>query len=120
MALKTSVRTVDGVKIVDCGGRIVFGDEASALRDLVKGLLAESKQIVLNLGEVSYIDSGGLGMLVGLYTSARNAGGNVKLAALTKRVDDLLQVTKLLTVFEVYDDVDGAVASFGGRAAKSA
>lgn len=119
MALKTSVRKVGGVNIVDCSGRVVFGDEATALRDLVKRLLTESTQIVLNLGEVNYIDSGGLGMLVGLYTSARNAGGNVKLAALTKRVDDLLQVTKLLTVFEVYDSVDAAIASFT-RAAKTA
>lgn len=116
MALKIGVRTVDGVKIVDCGGRIVFGDEASALRDQVKSLLAESRQIVLNLGDVTYIDSGGLGMLVGLYTSARNAGGNVKLAALTKRVDDLLQVTKLLTVFEVYENVADAVSSFSKAA----
>lgn len=112
VALKTGVRTVEGVKVVDCSGRVVFGDEASALRDLVKGLLTDNKQIVLNLGEVTYIDSGGLGMLVGLYTSAHKAGGDVKLAALTKRVGDLLQVTKLLTVFEVFDTVEQAVGSF--------
>lgn len=112
MALKTSVRSVEGVKVVDCSGRIVFGDEASELRDLVKGLLTDNKQIVLNLGDVTYIDSGGLGMLVGLYTSAHNAGGDVRLASLTKRVGDLLQVTKLLTVFEVHDNVEKAVASF--------
>lgn len=119
MGLKMNSRNVEGVAVVDCSGRVVFGDEANAMREQVKGMLGETRQIVLNLGEVTYIDSGGLGMLVGLYTSARNAGGNIKLAALTKRVDDLLQVTKLLTVFEVYDSVPEAVASFAGSAARA-
>ncbi len=112
MNLKMSTRLVDGVTIVDCSGRIVFGDEAAALREFVKDLLSDHKQIVLNLGGVNYIDSGGLGTLVSLYTSARNAGGNIKLANLTQRVGDLLQVTKLLTVFDVYEGEDKAVRSF--------
>lgn len=116
MTLKLSTRVVDGVTVVDCSGRIVFGDESALLRDTIKGLLNDTKNIVLNLGQVNYIDSGGLGTLVSLYTSARSAGGNLKLANLTRRVGDLLQVTKLLTVFEVYDGEDKAVQSFRKRA----
>lgn len=116
MQLKLGVRVVDGVAIVDCRGRLLFGDEASALRDTVKNLLAESKNIVINLGETTYIDSGGLGTLVGLFSSAQNSGGSVKLARLQQRVVDLLQVTKLLTVFDVYDEEEEAVKSFAHRA----
>ncbi len=112
MNLKMSTRMVDGITIVDCTGRIVFGEESALLRETVKKLLEQTKQIVLNLGGVTYIDSGGLGTLVGLYTSARNVNGNVKLANLTKRVGDLLQVTKLVTVFDVYDGEDKAIHSF--------
>jgi anti-anti-sigma factor len=93
------MRTKDGILIVDCVGRIVFGDESSSLRETVKKAIAENNRIVLNLADVSYIDSGGLGTLVALHTTAQNAGGAIKLANLTNRVDDLLQVTKLLTVF---------------------
>src|SRR3954468_16816115 len=116
MQLKLGVRVVDGVAIVDCRGRLLFGDEASALRDTVKNLLAESKNIVINLGETTYIDSGGLGTLVGLFSSAQNSGGSVKLARLQQRVVDLLQVTKLLTVFDVYDTEEEAVKSFASAA----
>ena len=112
MTLKLATRIIDGVMIVDCNGRIVFGEESGALRELVKGLLKDNKSIVINLGGINYIDSGGLGTLVGLYTSARGAGGMIKLANLTHRVGELLQVTKLLTVFEVYDGEDKAVRSF--------
>jgi anti-sigma B factor antagonist len=112
MQLKLSVRVIDGVSIVDCRGRLLFGDESGVLRDTVKNLLAESKNIVINLGETTYIDSGGLGTLVGLYTSAQNTGGMVKLCHLQQRVTDLLQVTKLLTVFDVYDSEEEAVRSF--------
>ena len=112
MQLKLSVRNVDGIAIVDASGRIVFGDESASLRETVKKLILENKRIVLNLGEVTYIDSGGLGTLVALYTTARSAGGTIKLASLTKRVGDLLQVTKLLTVFDVYDDERQALDSF--------
>jgi anti-sigma B factor antagonist len=112
MQLKLTTRTQDGILIVDCIGRIVFGEESSRLRETIKKSLAETNRIVLNLGEISYIDSGGLGTLVGLRTSALNAGGTIKLTNLTKRVDDLLQVTKLLTVFDVYNSEAEAVESF--------
>jgi anti-sigma B factor antagonist len=117
MQLKLNTRTMNGVTIVDCNGRIVFGEESALLRDTLKQLIKENTQIVLNLSGISYIDSGGLGTLVALYTTAQNAGGAVKLANLTQRVGDLLQVTKLLTVFEVYDSEEKALKSFGKGAA---
>ena len=117
MHLKLATRVVKGVTIVDCNGRIVFGEESALLRDTLKKLITETSQIVLNLSGISYIDSGGLGTLVALYTTAQNAGGAVKLANLTQRVGDLLQVTKLLTVFEVYDSEEKAVESFEKGAA---
>jgi anti-sigma B factor antagonist len=113
MQLKLTKRTVDGILAIECNGRIVFGEETSLLRDEVKKAIADNiKRIVLNLGEVSYIDSGGLGTLVALHTTAHNAGASVKLANLTKRVGDLLQVTKLLTVFDVYNSEYEALESF--------
>jgi anti-sigma B factor antagonist len=117
MQLKLNTRVEKGVTIVDCDGRIVFGEESALLRDTLKKMIVESSQIVLNLGGISYIDSGGLGTLVALYTTAQNAGGAIKLANLTQRVDDLLQVTKLLTVFEVYDSEEKAIESFEKGAA---
>jgi anti-sigma B factor antagonist len=117
MQLRLTSRTQDGVLVVDCAGRIVFGEESSQLRDSVKNLLAENKRIILNLGETSYIDSVGLGTLVALYTSAQASGASIKLANLTKRVGDLLQVTKLLTVFDVYDSEEKALESFRSIAA---
>jgi anti-sigma B factor antagonist len=98
--------------VVDCSGRLVFGEESASLRDTVKKLVVQTPKIVLNMQEVNYIDSGGLGTLVSLYTTARNAGGAVKLARLSQRVGDLLQVTKLLTIFEVFDDEEKAAKSF--------
>src|SRR5216684_6819750 len=115
--LRISTRTIDGVLIVDCNGRLVFGEESANLRDTVKKLISENKNIVLNLSGVSYIDSGGLGTLVALYTSAQTNGGKIKLASLTPRVGDLLQVTKLVTIFEVYDNEEQAVQSFRRGAA---
>lgn len=112
MQLKLATQVKDGILIVDCTGRIVFGEESALLRDTLKAALADNNRIVLNLGEISYIDSGGLGTLVALRTSAQNAGGTIKLTNLTKRVDDLLQVTKLLTVFDVYNSEAEAVESF--------
>jgi anti-sigma B factor antagonist len=112
MKLTLATRTKDGILIVDCSGRIVYGEEASLLRSTVKNVLSKNNRIVLNLGEVNYIDSTGLGTLVGLYTSVHNAGGTIKLASLTKRVSDLLQITKLLTVFDVYNSGAEAVESF--------
>ena len=111
MQLKLTVRTKDDIVIVDCAGRIVFGEESADLRDTVKMVITQSKRIILNLSGVSYIDSGGLGTLVALYTTARNSGGSIKLANLTPRVGDLLQVTKLVTIFDVYDSEDKAIES---------
>ena len=113
MQLKLTKRTVDGILAIECSGRIVFGEETSLLRDEVKKAIADGqKRIVLNLHEVNYLDSGGLGTLVALHTTARNAGATVKLASLTKRVGELMQITKLLTVFEVYDSEYEALESF--------
>ncbi len=113
MQLKINVRTLsDGIVVVDCAGRLVFGEETAELRDRVRALTTKHARIILNLGEVTYIDSGGLGTLVALYTTARNSDASIKLARLTPRVGDLLQVTKLLTVFEVYNSEEEAVESF--------
>jgi anti-sigma B factor antagonist len=112
MQLKLKTRTVEGITVVDCYGRIVFGEESAELREKVRGLIDQNNRVILNLADVTYIDSGGLGTLVALFTTARNAGGAIKLMRLTPRVDDLLQVTKLLTVFEVYENENEAVASF--------
>jgi len=113
MQLKLTKRTVDGILAIECSGRIVLGEESGLLRDEVKQSLQDgAKQIVLNLGEVNYIDSSGLGTLVALHTTAHNAGATIKLANLTKRVGDLLQVTKLLTVFEVHPSEYEALEAF--------
>jgi anti-sigma B factor antagonist len=117
MQLRMSTRTLEGALVVDCSGRLVFGEESASLRDMVKKLIAEKPEIVMNLREVNYIDSGGLGTLVSLFTTARNAGGAVKLASLSQRVGDLLQVTKLLTIFEVFDNEEAAARSFKKGAA---
>ena len=117
MQLRMSTRSMQGVLVVDCIGRLVFGEESASLRSKVKELLAQSPNLVLNLHDVNYIDSGGLGTLVSVYTSARGAGGAVKLASLSKRVGDLLQITKLLTIFEVFDDAEAAAKSFKGDTA---
>ena len=117
MQLRMSTRTLDGVMVVDCSGRIVFGEESATLRDTIKKVLTQSPRVVLNLAEVSYVDSGGLGTLVSLYTTARNAGGAMKLARLTQRVGDLLQLTKLVSIFEVFDDEQLAARSFKKDAA---
>ena len=116
MGLKITTKQSDGVTVVYCNGRIVFGEEAASLREQVKNLLTTQKHIVLNLGGTSYIDSGGLGTLVGLYTSARAAGGDIRLANLTQRVGDQLQITKLVTVFDVFDSEEKAVNSFKATA----
>jgi anti-anti-sigma factor len=112
MALYTTTGRIDGVLVVYCNGAIVFGKEATSLRTLVKDLLNESRQIVLDLGDVLRIDSGGLGTLVGLHTSARNVGGAIKLARVDRRVNELLQLTRLVVLFEVFDKAADAAASF--------
>jgi anti-sigma B factor antagonist len=117
MQLKLTVRTVDDIVVVDCAGRIVFGEESADLRDTVRMVINQSKRVVLNLSGVTYIDSGGLGTLVALYTTARNSDGSIKLANLTQRVGDLLQVTKLVTIFDVYDSEEEALESYRKAAA---
>jgi anti-sigma B factor antagonist len=104
---------MDGVSIVDCSGRITLGEGSVVLRDIVKDLLGKGqKKILLNLGDVNYIDSSGIGELVSAYTTVRNQGGELKLLNLTKKVHDLLQITKLYTVFDVKDDETAAVKAF--------
>src|SRR5215470_17616577 len=111
--MKVGTRQVDGVSIVDCNGRITLGEGSVILRDTVKDLLAKGhKKILLNLGDVNYIDSSGIGELVSAYTTTKNQGGELKLLNLTKKVHDLLQITKLYTVFDVKDDEAAAVKSF--------
>jgi anti-sigma B factor antagonist len=117
MQLRMNTRTRDGVLVLDCIGRIVFGEESAALRDNVRSAMSQNSNVILNLGEVTYIDSGGLGTLVSLYTTSRNVGGALKLANLTQRVGDLLQVTKLVSVFETFQDEQSAVRSFKKDAA---
>jgi len=117
MSLDMTTRQVDGVTVISCAGRIVFGDEATALREKLKKALSSSKQIVLNMSGVTYIDSGGLGTLVGLYSSARSAGADIKLTGLGQRIRDVLQITKLVTVFEAYDSEQQAVAAYRRGAA---
>jgi anti-sigma B factor antagonist len=111
--MKTSTRQVDGVTIVDLSGRITLGEGSVVLRDLVRELLAKgNKKILLNLGDVTYIDSSGIGELVSAFTTVRNGGGELKLLNLTKKVHDLLQITKLYTVFDIKDDETQAIQSF--------
>lgn len=117
MTLKIDTRVVDGTAVVSCDGRIVFGEEASALREKLKEALAKTRQVVLNLSKVTYIDSGGLGTLVGVYSSARSAGANIKLTGLGQRFRDVLQITKLVSVFEVCDSEQQALAEFREGAA---
>jgi anti-sigma B factor antagonist len=105
MQLRMSTRTLEGVLVVDCSGRLVFGEESASLRDMVKKLIDQSPKVVMNMHEVNHIDSGGLGTLVSLFTTARNA-------SVSQRVGDLLQVTKLFTIFEVFDNAEAAARSF--------
>ena len=113
MTMKSSTRQVDGVTIVDLSGRITLGEGSSMLRDLVRDLVTKSQnKILLNLGDVTYIDSSGIGELVSAFTTVRNGGGELKLLNLTKKVHDLLQITKLYTVFDVKDDEATAIKSF--------
>jgi anti-sigma B factor antagonist len=113
VALKITERVVDGVAVVALEGRIVLGEESNALREKVKSLLAAGqKKIVLNMDNVTYIDSSGLGTLVAAHTSARAQGASLKLSNLGSKFQEILQVTKLVTVFEVYPNEAAAVGSF--------
>ena len=113
MSMKVSTRQVDGVTILDLSGRITLGEGSVVLRDAVRDQIAKgNKSILLNLGDISYIDSSGIGELVSSFTTVKNTGGELKLLNLTKKVHDLLQITKLYTVFDVKDDEASAVGSF--------
>jgi anti-sigma B factor antagonist len=113
MSMKVSTRQVDGIVILDLSGRITLGEGSVTLRDSVRDVLAKgTKHILLNLAEITYIDSSGIGELVSAFTTVKNAGGELKLLNLTKKVHDLLQITKLYTVFDIKDDEASAVASF--------
>jgi anti-sigma B factor antagonist len=111
--MTASTRLVGGVTIVDLSGRIVLGEGSTGLRDLVQNLAIEgNRRILLNFRDVDYIDSSGLGELVSAFTSIRSQGGELKLLNLSKRVRSLLQITRLLTVFDVTDDEATSVKSF--------
>jgi anti-sigma B factor antagonist len=113
VSVKLSTRQVGDVSVVDVAGRITLGEGSSALRDLMRELVGKGhKKILLNLGDVSYIDSSGIGELVSGFTTVTNNGGELKLLNLNKRVKDLLQITKLYTVFEVHEDEAGAIRAF--------
>ena len=113
MSVKLNTRQVGDVSVVDVAGRITLGEGSSALRDTLRDMVSKNqKKILLNLGEVSYIDSSGIGELVSGFTTVTNSGGQLKLLNLTKRVKDLLQITKLYTVFDVHEDEAAAVRSF--------
>ena len=113
MTMKASTRQMDGVTVVDLSGRITLGEGSVILRDTIRDLVGKgNKKILLNLGDVTYIDSSGIGELVSAFTTVRNGGGDLKLLNLTKKVHDLLQITKLYTVFDIKDDEATAVASF--------
>ena len=110
--MDTKVRQVDGVTVLDLSGKITLGEASGKLRSAVQDALSGSKKILLNLADVNYIDSAGLGELVSAYTTVKNAGGELKLLNLTKKVRDLLVITKLLTVFDVKDNEADALKAF--------
>jgi len=113
VSVNLKTRQVGDVSVVDVEGRITLGEGSSALRDTIRQLVANGqKKILLNLGDVSYIDSSGIGELVSGFTTVTNSGGQLKLLNLTKRVKDLLQITKLYTVFDIAESEASAVRSF--------
>ena len=113
MALTIASREVDGVTVLDLSGRITLGEGSVQLRDAIRDLISKGqKKILLNLGDVNYIDSSGLGELVSAYTTAKNQGAALKLLKLTQKVHDLLQLTKLYTVFDIFDDETKAIGSY--------
>ena len=117
MALNIAKTSIDGVSVVHLSGAIFFDGESTFLRVHVKDLLDTSRQIVLDLGNVSRIDSSGLGTLVALYISARKIGGDIKLANLGNHIKEALRITRLVTVFEIFDRTEDAVASFNSAKA---
>jgi anti-sigma B factor antagonist len=116
MSLKINIRETADATILDMSGRVDLGEALAELRDSIREVLAgDQKNILLNLAEVSRIDSSGLGQLIGSYATVTNRGGQVKLLNLQKRVNDLMQVTKLLTVFETYTNEEAALKSFAKK-----
>jgi anti-sigma B factor antagonist len=112
--MKATNRQVEGVTVVDMSGRITLGEGSVVLRDTIRDLIGKGqKKILLNLGDVTYIDSSGIGELVSAFTAVRREGGELKLLNLTKKVHDLLQITKLYTVFDIKDDEAAAIKAFG-------
>lgn len=106
-------RVVEGVSVLDLGGKIILGEGDIQIKERVKDLLADGqRKILLNLADVSYIDSAGLGAMISCYTTAKREGGQMKLVNLTKRVQDLLTITKLITVFDTFDTEKEAIESF--------
>ena len=118
MALDFTTTKVDGVNVILLRGAILFGEEPKSLRLLVKDLLTRSPKIVLDLGEVTRIDSGGVGILVNLHASARKAGYVIKLANLDNHAKEVLQITRLAKVFDIFEQTEEAIASFKVAAAK--
>ncbi|MBN2243413.1 MAG: STAS domain-containing protein [Acidobacteria bacterium] len=113
MDMKIETRTVGDVKILDCSGRITLGEGTMVVRNTVRELVnADNKKIILNLAEVNYIDSSGIGELVSTYTTVTNNGGQLKLLGLTRKIQELLAITKLLTVFQTYEEERKALESF--------
>jgi len=113
MSIRVSTRMVNGVVIVDIFGQLRLGEATSKLRDIVQGLLKEGyKKLLLNMAEVQHIDSSGIGELMTAYTTVKSQGGELKLLNLSKNVRNLLQVTRLYTIFDVHEDLDSAVASY--------
>jgi anti-sigma B factor antagonist len=111
--MKATVRQVDSVMVVDVSGRITLGEGCSQLRELIRDQLTKgNKRVLINLADVTYIDSSGIGELVSAYTAVSNQGGQLKLLNLTKKVHDLLQITKLYTVFDIHNDEAKAIGSF--------
>jgi anti-sigma B factor antagonist len=111
--MKATVREVDSITVVDVSGRITLGEGCKLLREVIREQLAKNhKNLLLNLADVTYIDSSGIGELVSAYTAVSNQGGQLKLLNLTRRVHDLLQITKLYTVFDIHDDEAKAISSF--------
>jgi anti-sigma B factor antagonist len=113
VSVKLSTRQVGNVSVIDVAGRITLGEGSSALRETLRDMVAKNQiKILLNLADVTYIDSSGIGELVSGYTTVTNTGGALKLLNLNKRVKDLLQITKLYTVFEVHEDEAAAIRSY--------
>jgi len=111
--MKIETRTVGDIRILDCSGKITLGEGTMAVRNTVRDILKNNgKKIILNLADVNYIDSSGIGELVSTYTTVTNAGGQLKLLSLTKKIQELLAITKLLTVFQVFNSESEALASF--------